>query len=291
MLKGLAAMTILALLVAAQPLAAQSGAGSGMPSAPPSGAGGGFGGTTQGFNSQTLVFELSLFLPQDALGKAFGAGGRASYGNSGKGGARPEAGGAGGTTGGGGAGGGGAQVSRDRPARFARNPRLFLTKAQVDSLLPVLVELRNNAMPSPSKARRVEAEIDTILTKAQKSEYADWRKAMESYLRELRQRFAASGGPGASGGQGASTEGGALPGPGGGAPGGPGPGGLGAGGPGFGGPGAGGTPPGASGGLAGGRAGASGSMGPSSQAMNQLQHRQKLLDSFIAALEDYRKGL
>ena len=286
MLKGLAAVTILALVVTvqpleAQPLAAQSGAGSGLPSAPPSGAGGGFGGAAQGFNSQTLVFELSLFLPQDALGRAFGAGGRGAYGNSGKGGARPEAGGAGGTTGGGGAAGGGAQVSRDRPARFVRNPRLFLTKAQVDSLLPVLVELRNNAMPSPSKARRIEAEIDTILTKAQKSEYADWRKAMESYLRELRQRFAASGGPGASGGQGASTEGGALPGPGGGAPGGPGPEG----------PGAGGTQPGASGGLAGGRAGASGSMGPSSQAMNQLQRRQKLLDSFIAALEDYRKGL
>ena len=283
MLKGLAAVTILALVVTvqpleAQPLAAQSGAGSGLPSAPPSGAGGGFGGAAQGFNSQTLVFELSLFLPQDALGRAFGAGGRGAYGNSGKGGARPEAGGAGGTTGGGGAAGGGAQVSRDRPARFVRNPRLFLTKAQVDSLLPVLVELRNNAMPSPSKARRIEAEIDTILTKAQKSEYADWRKAMESYLRELRQRFAASGGPGAS------EAGGATPGSGGGAPGGPG--GLGPEGPG-----AGGTPPGASGGLAGGRAGASGSMGSSSQAMNQLQRRQKLLDSFIAALEDYRKGL
>ena len=286
-------MSILAALVAVEPLGAQTAAATG--------AGGGIE-TARGFNSEAIVFELSLFLPREALGKAFGAAGSGAYGRAGGGGTANQGGGGsnggvggvgGGYNGGGGAGaggagsGGGGASPQGQIPQFIRDPKLFLTKDQVDRLLPLLATLRDNAIPSPSKARQIEAELNTIITKEQRAEYADWQRAMARLRQELRQRFASSGG------QGAYSRGGGAPGA--------------SGSPDLsGGPGASGTPgaggaPGASGTGAGGapgsdvaplgRASGSGTAGGHAQAMSQLQRRQKLLDSFIAALKEYRKGL
>lgn len=250
-LSSLAAIWLFAAMVGLQPLEAQSFA---TPAA----------GEAQGFNSQTLVFELSLFLPQDALGKAFGAGTRGSLGRGSPGGAAGGAGAFGAAGGATSAGGGaGAQQGRDpqrTSPRFDRDPKLFLTKDQVDRLLPILKALRDNPMPSPSKARQIGADMETIITKAQKAEYEEWRKAMDRYRQELRQRFAASGG------QGGLAQGGGAPGQAGG---------------------------GASGqaGAAPGQAGARGPADASAPKTNELQRRQRLLDSFMTALAEYRKGL
>jgi len=223
---SLAALALFATLVGVLPSTAQ---GFGSPGA----------AGAQGFNSQTLVFELSLFLPQEALGKAFGAGGRGSPGRPGSGTAAGQQGQAG---------------NSQRPtSQFVRDPKLFLTKDQIDRLLPILKALKDNPMPSPSKARQIEADIDTIITKAQKAEYADWRKEMATFRQELRQRFAASGGQNGTA-------------PGGGAPGGAGDGGL-------------------------GQAGPRGPADASAPRVNELERRQRLLEAFIGALQDYRQGL
>ncbi len=233
---SLAALALFATLVGVKPSAAQD-FGSAAAAGP------------QGFNSQILVFELSLFLPQEALGKAFGAGGHGGSGRSGSGAA---------AGGGAGAQQGQAGNSQRTTPRFVRDPKLFLTKDQVDRLLPILKALKDNPMPSPSKARQIEVDIDTIITKSQKTEYGDWRKEMAKFRQELRQRFAASGG------QNGSAQGG-------GAPGGGAPGGAGEGSP--------------------GQAGSRGPADGSAPRMNELERRQRLLESFIGALQDYRQGL
>jgi hypothetical protein len=137
------------------------------------------GGTAvprQGFSVPGLVAELSLFLPAEAT--------RGMYGGFG---------GRGGDQGGGKPGPAGQQ----RPAfQFTRDPKLFLTHDQTAKMLPILSALRDDPMPTPSRARQVQADIDAILTPAQKAEYEQFRKALEN----LRQNFSRSGAQGQNGG-------------------------------------------------------------------------------------------
>ena len=152
---------------------------------------GGTGGTAvarQGFSVPVLVAELSLFLPEEAT--------RGMYGGLG---------GRGGGQGGGQSGSAGqqGQSGQQRPAfQFTRDPKLFLTRDQVANLLPILSALRDTPMPTPSRARQVQADIDAILTAAQKAEYVQFRKALEN----IRQSFSRSG----EQAQGGATQGGTV---------------------------------------------------------------------------------
>ena len=161
----------------------------------------------QGFTVQGLITQLSLYLPEDVTRGMFaGFGGRglgAAAGGAGAGGgAGAAAGGAGGAAGaGGGAQGGGAGSGAGGAGaggaggpgagaqrftfNFSRDPTLFLTKDQITSLIPILTALRENPMPTPSKARQVQASVDALLTVAQKAEYGQFQKAVE----QARQSF------------------------------------------------------------------------------------------------------
>ena len=111
----------------------------------------------QGFSVPGLVAELSLFLPAEATRRPSGQQG---------------------------------QSGQQRSAfRFTRDPKLFLTRDQTAKLLSVLSALRDDPMPTPSRARQVQADIDAILTAEQKAEYTQFRKALE----DLRQNFSRSG--------------------------------------------------------------------------------------------------
>jgi hypothetical protein len=119
----------------------------------------------QGFNVPSLVGQLSLYLPPDATqGMHSGFGGRSAA----AGGQRPQ-------------------------LQFTRDPALFLTKDQIAKLLPILTALRENPLPSPSKAAQVRADVDGILTAAQKAEYEQFRKAMQDLIQRYRQQAAANG--------------------------------------------------------------------------------------------------
>jgi hypothetical protein len=166
------------------------------------------GGMTamQGFSSPALIAQLSLYLPPESTKGMFGAfGGR------------------GGTPGGGGqgAGGQGAQSRAGGAAggflsqlAFTRDPKLYLTKDQIGRLLPILIALRENPMPTPSRAKQVQADVDGILTPGQKAEYEQFRKAVQDLIQRFRQQAGASGGEG-SGGQGDAGQQRAVQGPGG----------------------------------------------------------------------------
>lgn len=148
------------------------------------------GGPVQrGFSSQILIAQLSLYLPEEAT--------RGMYrGSSGRN-AAPG--------GGGGQGQAGATGGRAFPQiQFTRDPALFLTKEQTTKLLPILQALRDAPLPTPSKAKQVEAEVDAQLTVGQKAEWAEFQKKMQAMIEEFRQRMAASGGgsPGAMNGGG-----------------------------------------------------------------------------------------
>jgi len=160
----------------------------------------------QGFSAQTLVSQLSLYLPEESTRNMnAGAAGRS-------GGAR--AGSAPGAGNGQGAQAGGRGFA---PVQFTRDPKLFLTRDQITRLLPVLTALKDNPLPSPSAARKVEAEVAAILTDAQKAEYADYSAQMQKAMEQLRQRMSASAGSatgstaGAGGATGAGGQGEAVP--------------------------------------------------------------------------------
>jgi len=142
------------------------------------------GGTAaQGFNAQTLISKLSLYLPDSFAQGAFGFGG----GGAGRQGGDQ----AGGASSGGGASGQQPQLD------FTKDVKLFLTKDQVAKLLPIMQDLQKNPMPTPSKAKKVEADVDAILTAAQKVEYAQFEKAVE----KMRQSFSQQRAGGGTGGQ------------------------------------------------------------------------------------------
>jgi hypothetical protein len=127
-------------------------------------------GAVQGFNVAMLIGKLSLYLPQDATSGMYG-------------------------------GRGGAAAGRPQQLSFTRDPALFLTKDQIAKLLPILTALRENPLPSPSKAVQVQADVDGILTVAQKAEYEQFRKAMQDLIQRYRQQAAANAaGSGSEGG-------------------------------------------------------------------------------------------
>jgi hypothetical protein len=138
------------------------------------------GGATprQGFTSSALVAELSLYLPPEATRGMFGAG---------RGGGQGAQGGAGGA-------GQGTQGGVRSPLAFTRDPKLYLTKDQIGRLLPILLSLRENPMPAPSRAKQIEADVDGILTQAQKAEYERFRKAVQDLIQRYRQQAANGGG-------------------------------------------------------------------------------------------------
>jgi hypothetical protein len=150
----------------------------------------GQGGATplQGFSSSALIAQLSLYLPpestQGMMGGAGGRGGGQGQGGSGQG-AQRQAGAA-----------GGGFMSQ---LAFQRDPKLYLTKDQIGRLLPILLALRENPMPTPSGAKKVQADVDGILTQGQKAEYEQFRKAVRDLIQRFRQQAAANGGGGAAG--------------------------------------------------------------------------------------------
>ncbi len=131
-----------------------------------------------GFNVQDLIMKLSLFLPEDVSGG--GAGFRAPPPGGGTATNQPKT---------------GAQAqnpgtAQPRPQfQYTRDQKLFLTKDQTGKLIPMLQGLRENPLPSPTKAKKLEADVAAILTAAQKAEYDKYLKAME----KARQDFQKSG--------------------------------------------------------------------------------------------------
>ena len=143
------------------------------------------GAMMQGFNVQTLVSQLSLYLPEESTkGMYAGRGGQ-------------------GTQSGQGAQGGARSFPQ---VQFTRDTKLFLTKDQIAKLIPILLALKENPMPAPTKAKEVQAGVDAILTVAQKAEYADFQKQMQKVIDEFRKQMSANSGStgngqGFSGGQ------------------------------------------------------------------------------------------
>ena len=144
-------------------------------------AGPGGGTPRQGFSSGQLVAQLSLYLPEDATRGMFA--GRGAQG--------------------GGQGQAGPGASFRSQLNFTRDPKLYLTKDQIGKLLPILVSLRENPMPTPSGAKKFQADVDGILTQEQKAEYERFRKAVQDLMQRFRQQAGANGaGPGAGPGDG-----------------------------------------------------------------------------------------
>ena len=135
-------------------------------------------GTVQGFNAAMIVGKLSLYLPPEATKGMYGGGGNR----------------------------GGASGGQLQRLAFTRDPALFLTKEQIGKLLPILTALRENPLPSPAKAAKVQADVDGILTAAQKAEYEQFRKAMQDFIQRYRQQAAANGGGAGADGQDRQSE-------------------------------------------------------------------------------------
>ena len=95
------------------------------------------GSALRGFSSQILVAQLSLYLPEEATrGMYRGFGGRTNGPSAQEGQSAQGADGAG----------------RLAPMQIPRDPRLFLTKEQIARLLPILIALRDNPLPTPARA-------------------------------------------------------------------------------------------------------------------------------------------
>jgi hypothetical protein len=160
--------------------------------------------TLGGFSVENLVMELSLFMPEEYARIRIGFGGPGGQGRTG---------GPGAAAGQPGTGQQGAQTGQ-RPDRialpeFTRDAKLMLTAAQVDALLPVLLDLSKNPFPTPSQAKKVAATVDATLTKQQKDAYEKYVKERDKAIEEMRAQFQSragtqgQGGPGTPGTQGA----------------------------------------------------------------------------------------
>ena len=108
-----------------------------------------------GFSVESTLLELAQFLPQDRGG-----------GGGGQPGAQ-----------------GGQRGQPGAPA-VSRDPALFFTTEQAEWLLPILKTLREQPYPTPAVGRKLAAEIEALLTGAQ--------KAARAKLREERQKLLAS---------------------------------------------------------------------------------------------------
>jgi len=195
--------------LAAAGLFAAAAASAQAPGAQPPGPGPGLGG----FSVENLLMELSLFMPEQYAGFRGGFGGPdrpGGPGGSGGPGAAPGAGQPGTGT--------GQQPNRVAIPEFKRDAKLMLTAAQVDALLPVLLELQKNPFPTPSQAKKAAAAVDAALTKQQKDAYGKYAKERDKAIEEMRKQFASrsgtqgqgrtatQGGPGAPGVQGSQGQ-------------------------------------------------------------------------------------
>jgi len=168
------ALAAIALLAAAGMAAAQSAA--------------------SGFNVQDLIVKLSLYLPEDMA-----QGARVFAAPPGGAGAQEPA-GAGAQTQGARTQNAPAQQGAAQPRpqfQYARNEKLYLTRDQTSKLIPIIQGLRENPLPSPTKAKKIESDVASILTAAQKSEYDKYQKAMEKFRQSLQQSGGAAAGTGA----------------------------------------------------------------------------------------------
>jgi len=191
---------------AAAGLLAAAFAGAQAPGSPPPGPGPGPGPSLGGFSVENVLMELSLFMPEQyagfrgSPGRPGGAGGP---GGSGGPGAAAGAGQPGGRT--------SQQPNRFVIPEFKRDAKLMLTAAQIDALLPVLLDLQKNPFPTPSQAKKVAATVEATLTKQQKDAYQKYAKERDKAIEEMRTQFQSrtgtqgQGGVGTRGGPGAPT--------------------------------------------------------------------------------------
>jgi hypothetical protein len=154
-------LAILGCIVAGTAAWAQSSAPGGMTAA-------------QGFNVALLTSQLSLYLPEDATRAMYSDfGGRAGGTGQAQGDQAPA---------------GQAQRGQQRMQNlFTRDPQLFLTRDQIARLLPILITLKENPLPTPSRAKQVQADVDSLLTVAQKAEYERFRKTVEDLIQRGRE--------------------------------------------------------------------------------------------------------
>jgi hypothetical protein len=136
---------------------------------------------TQGFTVETLISQISLYLPEEStqgLG-GFGRGGGQEGGQQ----AAGQQGSAQQNT---------ARQNFRQLFQFTRDPKLFLTKDQIAKLVPIFQALRQNPLPTPSKAKQVQSDVDATLSVAQKAEYKQYQEQMQKAFEEIRKQFAAS---------------------------------------------------------------------------------------------------
>jgi len=136
--------------------------------------------SSQGFSVPNLLFELSLFLPQKEAN---------FYRPPGQSGLSPQG---GGQHGSGPQGGGRGSVMV-----VERDPKLFLTAAQIDILVPLLQALYKQPFPSPSQAKKLQATVDGILTAAQKAARDRFRQQREKAIAQRPPQAPSQGGPAA----------------------------------------------------------------------------------------------
>jgi hypothetical protein len=152
----------------------------------------------QGFSVETLIQELALFIPEDlatglAGARGFGGGAGGPQGAGQPGGAATQA--PAGNTAAGKTGAG--QAAPQMPQLdFTRDTKLFLTKAQIAKILPIMTSLRENPLPTPTKAKKVQADIDAILTAAQKAEYATYQTALQKQMAAVQKLMGGQNGQG-----------------------------------------------------------------------------------------------
>jgi hypothetical protein len=166
-----------------------------------------------GFRVETLLMQLSSFLPEEYARLRSGLDGQA--GPNGPGGpaqGAPRQGAQGPGAPRQGAQDGQRQGGFSLP-QFKRDPKLMLTATQVDALLPVLQDLRKTPFPTPSQAKKVTTTVNATLTKQQKDAYDAYAKERDKAIEEIRKQIqsrpqGAQGGQGsAQGGQGAQGQG------------------------------------------------------------------------------------
>jgi hypothetical protein len=151
-----------------------AGGGAGFAQAPPS--------LTGAFSVEGLLFELSLFLPGGG-----GPPGGQQQGGPQQGGQQQ---------------GGQQQGGPQRaPFRIERDPALFLASDQVDALLPVMRDLKASPFPTPSRAKAIQAKVDSILTRGQKAAWDKTRKDLEKAQADAQARSGTQS-QGQAGGQG-----------------------------------------------------------------------------------------
>lgn len=214
-----------------------------------------------GFSVESLIAELSCFLPEEYAG----FGGRGFLVGT-PGGATPAA-TPGGATGGTAAQGTGQQATPggqtgqarqggQRPQgfeipQFKREAKLMLTAKQVDALLPVLQDLQKTPFPTPSQAKKVTTTIDATLTKQQKDAYDRYVKERDKAMEELRKQFQSR--VGTQGAQGTAPQGGFV--------------------------------------ARGEGGSAQSGQGQQRQQMDPAELRRQMLEAFIKNLQEYRKTL